>query len=207
MKYLPRTRYDLVKYRGLNLKTALKILRENYKVKTFVIADNDEEGQRAIKDAEDVGLQKNTDLFQLSKKDVLSYIPPKILYNALMDIIGNVLKIDMDRLKHIKIQVKKKENEHEKVIEIGALNILKEIERYGIIKKKTDLLRLLINRGLSKEVSDEVLNTRGWKRRKLYHTLKPIMAEKAMKEMKEVPDEIERVLDIIDNNVREVVQI
>ena len=205
--YLPRTHYDVVEYRKGNLKVLLEVLRKRFKVKTFVIADNDSQGQESAKIARDVGLQENIEVFVLSKKDTLCYIPPEIVYNALIDIVSSVLKIDMDRLKHIKIQVKKKENEHEKVIEIGALKILEEIKRHGIVKGKTDLLRLLINRGLSKEVSDEVLSAMGWSRKDLYHTLKPIIAEKAMKEMKEVPDEIERVLTIIDNNVREVVQI
>lgn len=207
LMHLPRTHYDVVEYRKGNLKALLETLRERFKVKIFVIADNDDQGQESAKIAKEIGLQENIEVFVLSKKDILCYIPPKIAYNALIDTISNVLRIDMNKLKRIKIQIKKKDDEHEKVREIEALKMLDEIKRYGIVKGKTDLLRLLINRGIFKEVSDKVLNARGWNRKDLYHTLKPIIAEKAMKEMNKVPDEIERILAIIDNNVREAVQI
>ena len=93
LRFLPRTRYDLVKYRGLNLRTALEILRGNYKVKTFVIADNDPQGQKSVRMAIKAGLQENEEVFKLSKKDVLDFVPPEILYNALIDVISDVLEL------------------------------------------------------------------------------------------------------------------
>ena len=173
----------------------LKVLHERFKAKTFVIADNDEQGRKSVKEARKMGLQENKEVFELPKKDILCYIPPEIMHNVLRDVIVNDLKIDIGRLKDIKVRINGEKT---------AIDILEEIKKYGILKNETDLLRLLTHT-LSNEVHEEVKDARGWKDKDLYHTLKPIIAEKAVKNLKETPDEIARILTIIDNNVREVV--
>jgi len=194
LMYLPRANYDILEYRQERLKSMLKVLYERFKVKTFVITDNDYQGRKSAEEAKKLGLEENKEVFTLSQKDILCYIPSEVIYEVLKGIIVNVLKIDINRLKDIKIKSGEK----------TAMDILREIKEYGMLKNNTDLLRLLIH-SLSNEISEEVISTRGWKVRDLYHTLKPIIAEEAVKNLKDVPDEIARVLTIIDNNVREVV--
>lgn len=196
LRYLPRINYGILKYRHGTLKTMLKVLHGMFKIKIFLIADNDEQGLRSAKEAKEIGLEDNREVFVLSKKDILCFIPSKIMYDTLKNIIVNVLKIDIDKLKEIKVKINEKE--------ITAMAILEEIRKYGIIRNKTNLLRLLIH-NISSEIPEKALEAMGWKRKNLYHTLKPIIAEKAVKSLKDVPKEIVRILTIIDNNLREVV--
>ncbi|OYT30656.1 MAG: hypothetical protein B6U94_06045 [Thermofilum sp. ex4484_79] len=194
LMYLPRISYDILKYRHDTLKTMLRVLHKMFRIKTFIITDNDEQGRKSAREAMEMGFQENKEVFTLSRKDMLCFIPPEIMYNTLKDIIIEVLGVSLDKLEEIEVKTNTKRN---------AMEILEEIKEYGMVKNNTDLLRLLIY-GVSNKVPEEIMKSRGWRGRDLYHTLKPIIAKRVIKSLKEVPDEIAGILVIIDDNVREV---
>jgi len=193
--YLPRTSYNIFEYRQDRLESLLRVLHGLFKTKVFVLADNDDQGRSQARKAQRAGLQINKEVFVLSEKDILCYIPPEIIGKVLEDVISTDLKIDLDKLKDAKTKLDEKE--------ISALEILNEIKRVGIIKDNTDLLKLLVH-GLSDAIPDDVKKVRGWKK-DIYYSLKPIIAEKAIEYIKEVPDEIARILIIIDRGVGDIV--
>ena len=192
--YLSRTNYGIFEYRQDRLESLLKVLHKLFKTRVFVLADGDDQGRSQARKAQRAGLQMNKEVFILSNKDILCYIPPEVIGKVLKNIIDKVLGINVNSLKEVKVKLNEKE--------VNAFEILNEIEKTGIMKGNTDLLRLLVH-GLSSLISDKVKKARGWEK-DIYHSLKPIIAEEAIKYIKEVPDEIARILIIIDRGIGEV---
>lgn len=85
LKNLPKFSYIIIPYAQRSLKEMIKVFKEDYGIKVFLIADNDEEGLKNVKIAKDMGLRENFEVFIIEKKDILGYIKLKISFSHLMN--------------------------------------------------------------------------------------------------------------------------
>ena len=188
LENLPKLSYTMVPFGQRNLKELIKVLRDDYGLRVFVIADNDQQGRKAVNDAKEMRLRENYEAFTTNRKDILCYIKSEDFVKALDESLRENLEDNYD------VVMQNKE----------IRSIIDEMKLYGACKNGEDLLHRLsgILFNVLKGVDENILDTLEWHKGSLIERdLKQKIAEKIAPKLTEVPDDIMRVILSIDREV------
>lgn len=182
LKNLPKYNYSIIPFRQRNLRDLIKIFKDYYKLRVFVIADNDQEGHNAIKIAKSMGLHEDHEAFVTNKKDILCYVEPEELVKALEESLKELFD------KHYDDIMQRDE----------VRSLIDEIRQHGACKNGVDLLNKLsgVLHEILKDSNDNIKGS------EIKLNLKRKIAERV--ELIEVPDDISRIIINIDRELEEV---
>ena len=154
----------------------------------FVIADNDQQGRKAVNDAREMGLRENYEIFTTNRKDILCFIKSDDFVEALDESLKENLKDKYD------VIMQKEE----------FRRLLDEMKSHGACKDGEDLLNRLSGMlfKILKNIDENLLDILEWHKGSLIERdLKQKIAEKIAQKLTEVPDDIMRIILSIDNEV------
>jgi len=189
LENLPKLSYTIIPFGQRNLKELIKVLRDDYGLRVFVIADNDQQGFEIVRKATEMGLRENYEVFTTNRKDILCYIKSVDFVRALVESLKEYL-----------------EDKYDTVMRDGEIgSIIDEMKKHGACKNGEDLLHRLSGKLFSvlQNIDENLLNTLEWYRGSLIERdLKQKIAEKVAPTLTEVPDDIMRIILSIDREVR-----
>ena len=184
LHYLPMFHYEIAPFAQApgGIEAWIDMLTE-YRIKTFVIVDGDEEGQRYKERAKKRGLEN---VFTLEKEDILCYIPGENLSKLAKEVLNELFNIN-DCLR----------NKSELLNRLNQL--YEEIRSSKSCKKAFNALTSIIFDNVLDENGKEFYKDKKW----LEKCIKMEVARKAMYRhvFRRVPEDIVVKLQIIDREV------
>lgn len=174
--------YKLYKIAELEtkVKSPIRIAKEIYGSKVFVIADGDDQGREICKAAEECGLE-HKNIFQWSEPDILCLCDKEVTINAIIETVRKYIE---------KYGTEIEENVKEELEKL--LEKTKEAS-LGDIFKKGGLFGRIVN-----IIHDNVNEVKDYEKKRFYSKLKGEIGEIVAEKLKKVPSEIRVTLLKID---------